>query len=203
MNMNVILDMLNEPDPVWTPLLIGLLCWVGSRMIETRPDLRRWGARVAAGVFIVYALYAVQAFSPTNASECVGLTVCGVFAAGLTLGVSWIALAATGLLYELTVGRFREAAKETKRIREKAAREEQWALEDERKAEERRRSEKVIEAPVIPRSERIRASVEQAKADYHSECYALRSAGLDADELDTALVQARTKYLRALKKEVE
>jgi hypothetical protein len=44
----------------------------------------------------------------------------------------------------------------------------------------------------------LRDIVEQAKRDYEATCSSLRSAGLDEDELGSALLFARQKYLRRI-----
>jgi hypothetical protein len=49
----------------------------------------------------------------------------------------------------------------------------------------------------------LKARIVQAKRDYEDACEAIRSAGLDEDELESALTVARQKYTRRLNEEMK
>ncbi|MBI5760419.1 MAG: hypothetical protein HZA46_18040 [Planctomycetales bacterium] len=50
----------------------------------------------------------------------------------------------------------------------------------------------------VPREAVLRRSADQARLDYEFECQIIRSAGLDEDELEAALTQAKQKHLQCL-----
>lgn len=50
----------------------------------------------------------------------------------------------------------------------------------------------------VPREAVLRRSADQARLDYEFECQIIRSAGLDEDEQEAALTQAKQKYLQRL-----
>jgi hypothetical protein len=50
----------------------------------------------------------------------------------------------------------------------------------------------------VPREVVLRRSAEQSRLDYEFECQIIRSAGLDDDEQEAALTQAKQKYLQRL-----
>jgi hypothetical protein len=52
--------------------------------------------------------------------------------------------------------------------------------------------------PSLPRETTLQRAAEQAHLDYEFECQVVRSAGLDKDEQEAALLQAKQKYLRRL-----
>ena len=58
---------------------------------------------------------------------------------------------------------------------------------------------RAIQPPALPSEPpTFKTRVEQAKREYEDACQTLRSAGLDDDELDSATLEARQKYVRQL-----
>jgi hypothetical protein len=201
--MDTFLKLINEPDIIWLLILIGLLAWIGAKMIASQPDLERWGARLAAGAFVSYALYGFHRFQPTTTEDLVGIVVRGLFAAGLVLGLSWIVLAGPGFFYKRIFLPWRRALQASAELRAWEQKQLNERLEAQRRADEEYHRQQEALANTPPRSERVQRAIQEAKVDYETECAVLRAAGLDADELDSALLNARTKYMRHLKEIIE
>ena len=200
--MRTVLELINNPDPCSTVLLIVLLTGIGSKMIESCPDLRAWGYRVAAVALVVYGVYGVMTFHPTTADQLVGIVLRGLIAFGVVLGLFWIVFAIQGFIYQHTFKRLRDTMHESAERRAREREEEKRRLERleaDRRAEDERRRQQAAQPLPLPRSERVKQTIDQARSDYETECLVLRAAGLDADELETALLNARTSYLRKLK----
>ncbi len=200
--MDVILRILANPDPCSLLGLIGVLCWVGRAMVVSRPDLQVWGYRLAAVVgFFGYGLFGVFVEEPVNADQFLFVAIRALFAAGWVLGGSWIVLSILGYLYETLVGRPLRQARVAKQQREI---EQAWAEQDRirQMREEEERNRPVPPPPAqIPRATRIQIALDDAKTEYEAECVGLNGAGLDDEELEIALLNARRKYVRRVSKE--
>lgn len=105
--MDTVLNVIESPEPGWTILLIVLLYWVGALIVRVRPRAEVWGYRLAIVVFIAYATIGVVRFGPTTAFALITITVRGLFAAGLALGLSWILLPGSAAIAEAIVSRGR------------------------------------------------------------------------------------------------
>ncbi len=107
MTMHTILDIIEAPQPGWTILLIVLLCWIGSLIVRSGSALQAWGNWLAVAAFVTYGVCGVVRFTPTTALDLIGITVSGLFAGGLTLGLTWIVLPVGATLYEFVDSRIR------------------------------------------------------------------------------------------------
>jgi hypothetical protein len=144
-------------DWVSAGIVIFLLYWVGGLMVRNRPELFARGQRLAGLVFIVCVLMEGIDTGATEAATWVSIVVHGVFAAGLTLGVSWIALTVVDQAYRLTLGplvswvRSRRAALQRRSAQRRRERDERCRLKRERTAYQRS----------APERERARFQAEQ------------------------------------------
>ncbi len=96
--MDTILNILAKPDVCSLLGLILTLCWIGSVMISSRPDLHGWGYRLAGVSFVGYGLYAASVEEPRDADTFLFITIRALFAGGWMLGGSWIVLAVGGFV---------------------------------------------------------------------------------------------------------
>ena len=101
--MSVILNILDKGDPCSLTMAAGALLYVGSRVADATQ--RRVAAVSALLVLVVYGLYGMGAFPVRAADDLFSLVLRGLFAAGLTLGIVQIVLAAFAPLYRLMVVR--------------------------------------------------------------------------------------------------
>lgn len=151
------------------------------------------GKRIAAAAFVAYSLYGALTFHPATAKEWIGIAVRGLFASGLALGVSWIALAAVAFLYGYSIAapitkvrnavaasKWRRHAELERQRREEQDRRRQWEEAD-RAARERER-------------ERMKAQGQQRRADARAKAY--RTFTLYAPKLHDRFTQEmRDEYV--------
>ena len=71
-------------------LLILVLAFVGSRMVEENPPARRFGWRCAGAAFVSYGVYAGCTQEPVTAQEWFSVSLRGLLASGLFLCLGWI-----------------------------------------------------------------------------------------------------------------
>ena len=147
--MDVFLDIVNQGDLCFVPLLVLVLLFVGSKISsETQQHL---GSRLAIGGFMVYCVYGFLTFRPQKAEDLLWVAIRGLLAAGLVLGFSWLLLPVVAFLYHHSIGalvdsvrdlrlRIRQRAQErrarredARRLRTHAAEEERWRREAERR----------------------------------------------------------------------
>lgn len=196
MSLDVLLKLIDEPDPCGLLFLIALGTAIGSKMIGLS-RLRRWGYRIASGALILFTAYALDAYEPSTARDLVGIVLRALAVFGLTLGVSWTALAVVGFLLQATrpLGQgMREAADRQARERMDQERRKREMLDAERRADAEARSQ----LPATPRAEHVRRAIEQAKNDYDLDAEVIRSLALDTEEREAAVLQARQKLIRRL-----
>ena len=93
-----VLDLIESGDLFSLVILMILLCGIGARMIESEPKLKRWGTRLAAAALVAYCIYAGSSLGMYEPGPLLGILIRGLFAAGLTLGASWIILTVYGFL---------------------------------------------------------------------------------------------------------
>jgi hypothetical protein len=103
--MEVVLNILDHPDPCSLVVLIGLLAWVGNVMTRNISRVRTWGEWACGAAFVGYCIYAIWTFAPVTAGEFLEIVIRGLFAAGLTLGFSWVVLASAVFVYANTLMR--------------------------------------------------------------------------------------------------
>ena len=102
--MESILDMIDSQDVLPLLFLIALLCGIGGKMIEKQPQLGHWASRFAVLAFFSYCFYAGNELGSVDSVSWIGVLFRGLFAAGLTLGFSWIALSFLGYFKGITDG---------------------------------------------------------------------------------------------------
>lgn len=88
--MNVF-DLINEDDLFALACLIAILYIVGANMADAK--VRVWGWRAAAVAYVAFVVYACARIDPTSASDLARIAFRGLFAAGLTVGPTWMVLA--------------------------------------------------------------------------------------------------------------
>ena len=98
--IKTLLDMIDRGDVCSLLILIAILACVGGKMVASRPDLKCWGTRLAGGAFVAYLVFGHIRFKVDTVQELIGLTLRGLLAAGLTLGLSWVNLAVSGFINE-------------------------------------------------------------------------------------------------------
>jgi hypothetical protein len=150
--MQTILDVINSADLISLIGLIVVVCWIGNWMVRRFSDLRQWAWRFAAVAFVAYCLYMGADLDEHTPVLWLGIACRGLLAAGLTLGISGIVLAAWGFLRTTSATAAnaakyradnRRRAKERKRQdREQRRQNELW----EREAPARERERKIAEA---------------------------------------------------------
>jgi tetratricopeptide (TPR) repeat protein len=78
-------------DVVSLSALVAILGIVGINMADVQ--VRIWGWRAAGIAYVIFIVYACANVSPTSASDLAYIAFRGLFAAGLTVGPAWMALA--------------------------------------------------------------------------------------------------------------
>ena len=91
--MTHISNLIEQSDYCPLILLIAILCFIGSKVVETRPGLRTWGVRIAVATFVSFAIMKVAEVESHTAQSLLWAVVSAMFAAGLVLGPAWIILA--------------------------------------------------------------------------------------------------------------
>jgi hypothetical protein len=200
MTFDEFLTLINHPDPCATMLLILLLVAIGSAMVRAHSDLHAWGYRICAAVFVLYVFYGFATFQPADAADLIRLVLLALATAGLGLGSSWIVLAVGAFIHHYAVAlpraRLQTLADAQRRASQRAQEErKQEALEAERRAAAQARSQ----GPAVPRTEHVKQAAERASQDFETDAEVIRSLGLDSEERDAALLQARQKLIRRLK----
>lgn len=199
--MSTILNLINELDPIWMLVLIGILTSVGSCMVGSDRSLRQWGNRLAAGGFVAYAIYAIQAFEPRTADQFVAVSIKSLFFSGLVLGCSWVCLGVFGFLYEIGA-QSEHKRKEAIRRREGEHREREQERLRVIRMEEASRQKQAPE-PEIPRAERFRHSMQEAREMYRQELEAIRAAQLKRAERRTVREDAKRRYLKRIRESLD
>ena len=168
--MSTVLEMIDAGDVCSLLALIAVLAVIGRNMVQGNHSLYVWGWRLATAAFLGYCLYAGFVFQPTDAQGWLWAVFRGLLAAGLTLGVSWIALSVLAFakqhLLDPPAKRARDLAESSKqRGREAEHRRqetERESLRQKRDAEERSRQlhEQTTKAEVQRRRVEARAAAE-------------------------------------------
>jgi hypothetical protein len=147
--MDTFLDVINSADVVSLIVLIAVLCWLGSSMIGRHPQLRLWGERLAAAAFIGYCVVIGSELETHTPGMWLRAVWRAILAAGLTLGASWVVLAAYGFMRTLSDSA--RANAERRATRRRFERERKQREEEERK----RREEWKRQAPERERQRQI------------------------------------------------
>ncbi|MGE3809361.1 MAG: hypothetical protein AB7K24_32255 [Gemmataceae bacterium] len=99
-----LLQLVEQDDYCSLPMLVGLLVYIGQRLVADRSQLRVWGFRLSVVVLIAYSTFRAWDWPLPAAGELVVIVVRGLFASGLVLGAAWILLPIIVTAYQLTVG---------------------------------------------------------------------------------------------------
>jgi hypothetical protein len=87
-------------DVVSLVMLVGLLTFIGSKILENRDDLRAVGRRLAGGAFVAYLVSGFARFEPACAQDVLGITIRAAFCGALVLAWSWVLLGVVGFAQE-------------------------------------------------------------------------------------------------------
>jgi len=168
--VSTVLEMIDAGDVCSLLALIAVLALIGHKMVQETHSLYLRGWRLATAAFLAYCLYAGFVFQPTDAQGWLWAVFRGLLAAGLTLGVSWIALSVLAFakhhLLDTPAKRARDLAESSKQRRREAEHrrqeEERESLRQERDAEERSRQlhEQTTKAEAQRRRVEARAAAE-------------------------------------------
>jgi hypothetical protein len=164
--MESILNLIDEGNFISLLLLIGVVAFVGQKMVESQPTLHQWGWRLAAGAFIAYAVYAGVGQQPADPEDWISVVLRGLLAGGLALGLSWIILSAAFFVLHHPVSLIRSfkaaAARRQKQHECPASDQSQWQnprLEAERRAQQQQHSIAQAEAKRRRTDARARAAL--------------------------------------------
>lgn len=173
--MEKVLDVINSSDVVSLIVLILVLCWIGSRMVRSRPELGQWGWRLAAAAFIGYCLFMGSQLDEHTPGVWLHIAWRGILAAGLTAGVSWVVLAVFGffksasdrasMAASLRADARRREREQKQREKEERRRQQEW----ERQAPERERQQQLA-AEQKRRELALRAEAQQSRDDVRYAC---------------------------------
>jgi hypothetical protein len=170
--MDPILDLLNPDDLCAAGLLVGVLAYIGSRMVADRPRARRWGSSLGALAVLAVCVYGYVRCPSRDSHDLLWLALRGLFAGGLVLGASWMALPAVVGVYQATLGSvFEGIGRSLRAARARAAERRARRQEEERRRradEEYRRG-----APERERAAREAAAAQKRRADARAACEVL------------------------------
>ena len=183
MDLNWFLNIIEDGDLCSSLFLLLVLFWIGSHVVNSRPELARWGWRVALGVFLTYVAFRVITLAPTTPEELLWIMLRGLMAAAFVSALTWILLPVCIAIWIWTVTgrRFLAAARVASELERKQQQEKQGAeqrrqeqltrtLELERLAPERQLQQKEAEARArVERDAAETASRRREEAQLRSE----------------------------------
>lgn len=157
MNLHWFLNMIEDGDLCSSLFLLLVLYWIGGHVVNSRPELARWGWRGAVGVLVTYVAFRVFTDAPTTSDEMLWILLRGLLAAAFMTALTWILLPVCIAMWSATGGRFLAAARDSSRAAQKRVHEQQVAeqrrqeqlartREFERSAPERERQQREAEA---------------------------------------------------------
>lgn len=143
-SLQVILNLVEEPDFCSVGFLIVLLCLIGSKLIVLGSRVHKLSLGLAFCAFLAYCVYGFIRDQPENANGITSLALRGLLAAGLMLGVSWILLPVVAFAYKHGVQIPRERLRTWKEAADRSRQERNAAADKERRRQmeedERRRN---------------------------------------------------------------
>lgn len=128
MDLNWFLHFIEVSDISSLLLLLVCLALVGSRVIQSRPDLVGWARRIAMTTLLAYTAFRCVTLSPTTPDDLLWILLRGLLSAALAMTVSWTLLPVGMTIWAETFGRLSHAvsvsasnAESRRREREHAA----------------------------------------------------------------------------------
>lgn len=95
----MLLSLVDTADPCFIGLVVVLLGFVGAKMVAGNPTLQRWGLRLAAAVFLLYAGYGCYQAGSIRTEVLPGIGLRALIASGGVLAVTWIVLPVLAFIY--------------------------------------------------------------------------------------------------------
>jgi len=192
--MNSFLDLVREPDPCPAVVLAVLLYFLGGLMVQGRPRVYAWGARLAALVFLAYAAYSIASFSPATAGDYLLIALRALLASALALGCGWMLLSLVVFVYDHSLGPllwhvriFRERTR-IRAAQRRLEREEAEAYWREQQAYEREAPQRARQQQEAQRRANEEAAAQKRRDDARSQCVLLYS--LYAPEIGKRMPQS-------------
>jgi hypothetical protein len=170
--MNVLRELIDEPDVGWLVILIVLLIWIGSKTMARRMYLQSPAHRLAVGVFVLYCSYALYAFTPHRAEELVWIVIRALLASGIALGVGYIVLPIVDFLFRESMAQVREWQRSAshKLADKRREREASLAIQREREQYERLAPERERARQEAAVQAQTRALARKRRADARAHC---------------------------------
>jgi hypothetical protein len=168
--MSALLRLVDDGDLFSTGLLVLILIFFGSKVVDGSYRLAAAGKKIAVLAFLAYVAYAVIDREPVFAGDWLARVMHGLVAAGLTLGISWITLPFISFLQDRLIRRPVTSVRKWHESRRTRRHQRQASLEAERvaalqQAEELRTAPDRMEAEeqARERAEAARREREQAQ----------------------------------------
>lgn len=109
MDLHWIINFIEIGDISSLLFLLVCLALLGSRVIQSRPDLLVWSRRIALTTLLAYTAFRCVTLSPTTADDLLWILLRGLLAAALAMTVSWTLLPAGMTIWTETMGRLAHA----------------------------------------------------------------------------------------------
>ena len=173
--MDAFLSLVESDDWISLIVLIGLSCWFGGVMVDSRPKLKQVGQRLAAFAVIGYCILVATEQNTTDAGVWLGIVFRGLIAGGLVLGPSWICLSICGWIKDGVSSAFSASGTRAtsrrfeRKRRAREAEEERKRLEWESGASEREKQRRLAEEEANTQKS-LRATAQRTRDDIRYSC---------------------------------
>lgn len=153
------MELIEQGETLSLIFIVAVLYYVGQTAIAHNRQLKKWGFRIALLTLIAYTLFEVSRNGIYDTTGLLAIVLRGLILAGMTLGMSWIVLAALGFLFApLSQIKSSWRASLMQRQHNKTHK------QRERAEEERRRHEQDEWNRTAPQRERQQSEQQQAEA---------------------------------------
>ena len=187
-------EFLRESEVMNLLVLAFILYCVGRYLTGIQSRLRAWSKSLAYFSFLAFFIWHYAEDTPSEVSALVAIGF-RVFVSSFTIfGILTIVLPIIARLWSgFVVWPYWVVCRLMYSVRQKL---EEWHRRSLRRREERRLRRAQRRMP--SRAQYLRQSAGQARQDFALDCELIRSAGLDADEQEAVLIDAKRRLVRRL-----
>jgi len=165
--MTFVSNLIDQGDYCSLVVVIAILAAIGMKMTQRHSVLHGWGVRIAAGVFVLFAIANVLEVKSPTAQDLLWAVARALLAAGLALGPVWIVLAIGRFLHGF-LKRAQQVAITRSHQRQRKREEEQRQREAQRQKREHERSapqrEQALRGAAALREQERRAAARRENA---------------------------------------
>ncbi len=119
MNSSWFLNIIENGDLCSSIMLLFCLSCIGSRAVESQPELMPWGARAGFTALLAYVAFQWPTFCPTSPEELLWILLRGLLAAAYATTLTWILLPVVVVVWRFTGRRIVESVRAASLARKK------------------------------------------------------------------------------------